>query len=182
MGLTLFCMCFLSWVFHRRTAFLPAVSGIVGKGLEREIMRPFLCLRRFGAHSETPFSSPFFRRTAFFPAVSGMVGKGLERETLLPFPRLRRFGTHSETGSKFLLLFSIKSKEEHPCFAEKVLNGRTANVAQAKLLRDCAIFSLARMRPFKLPSSSTLSAFSANPPTAPSLAPHPPAAQPPRDA
>ncbi len=111
-----------------------------------------------------------------------LVGKGLERETLLPFPRLRRFGTHSETGSKFLLLFSIKSKEESPCFAEKVLNGRTANVAQAKLLRDCAIFSLARMRPFKLPSSSTLSAFSANPPTAPSLAPHPPAAQPQADA
>ena len=50
-----------------RAAFLPAVSGIVGKGLEREIMRPFLCLRRFGAHSETPFSSPFFRRTAFLP-------------------------------------------------------------------------------------------------------------------
>ena len=111
-----------------------------------------------------------------------LVGKGLERETLLPFPRVRRFGTHSETGSKFLLLFSIKSKEESPCFAEKVLNGRTANVAQAKLLRDCAIFSLARMRPFKLPSSSTLSAFSANPPTAPSLAPHPPAAQPQADA
>ena len=111
-----------------------------------------------------------------------LVGKGLERETLLPFPRLRRFGTHSETGSKFLLLFSIKSKEESPCFAEKVLNGRTANVAQAKLLRDCAIFSLARMRPFKLPSSSTLSAFSANPPTAPSPAPHPPAAQPQADA
>ena len=133
MGLTLFCMCFLSWVFHRRTAFLPAVSGIVGKGLEREIMRPFLCLRRFGAHSETPFSSPFFRRTAFFPAVSGMVGKGLERETLLPFPRLRRFGTHYETGSKFLLLFSIKSKEEILCFAERVLNGRMTNVVQPPL-------------------------------------------------
>ena len=133
MGLTLFCMCFLSWVFHRRTAFLPAVSGIVGKGLEREIMRPFLCLRRFGAHSETPFSSPFFRRTAFFPAVSGMVGKGLEKETLLPFPRLRRFGTHSETGSKFLLLFSIKSKDGTPCFAVKVLNGRMTNVVQPPL-------------------------------------------------
>ena len=114
-------------------------------------------------------------RAAFLPAVSGMVGKGLERETLLPFPRLRRFGTHSETGSKFLLLFSIKSKEERPCFAETVLNWRSTDVAQAKLLRDCAIFSLARMRPFKLPSSSTLSAFSANPPTAPSPAPHPPA-------
>ena len=114
-------------------------------------------------------------RAAFLPAVSGMVGKGLERETLLPFPRLRRFGTHSETGSKFLLLFSIKSKEGILCFAETVLNWRNTHVAQAKLLRDCAIFSLARMRPFKLPSSSTLSAFSANPPTAPSPAPHPPA-------
>ena len=117
-----------------RAAFLPAVSGIVGKGLEREIMRPFLCLRRFGAHSETPFSSPFFRRTAFFPAVSGMVGKGLERETLLPFPRLRRFGTHCETGSKFLLLFSIKSKKESFCFAKIVLNWRISDVVQAKYL------------------------------------------------
>ena len=71
-----------------------------------------------------------FRRTcaAFLPAVFGTVGKGLERETLLPFPRLRRFGTHYETGSKFLLLFSIKSKGESPRFAEKVLNWRTANV------------------------------------------------------
>ena len=66
------------------------------------------------------------------------MGKGLERETLLPFPRLRRFGTHSETGSKFLLLFSIKSKEESLSFAEKVLNGRSTDVVQAKLLRDCA--------------------------------------------
>ena len=72
-------------------------------------------------------------RAAFLPAVSGMVGKGLERETLCPFPRLRRFGTHSETGSKFLLLFSIKSKEERPCFAEKVLNWRSTDVAQEKL-------------------------------------------------
>ena len=52
------------------------------------------------------------------------VGKGLERETLLPFPRLRGSGTHYETGPGFLLLFSIKSKEEMPCFAEIVLNGR----------------------------------------------------------
>ncbi len=123
-----------------------------------------------------------FCANALYTCRFRLVGKGLERETLLPFPRLRRFGTHSETGSKFLLLFSIKSKEESPCFAETVLNWRSTDVAQAKLLRDCAIFSLARMRPFKLPSSSTLSAFSANPPTAPSLAPHPPASPPPRDA
>ena len=56
------------------------------------------------------------------------VGKGLERETLCPFPRLRRFGTHYETGSKFLLLFSIKSKDGMLCFAVKALNWRTANV------------------------------------------------------
>ena len=117
----------------------------------------------------------FLAEKALYPCRFRLVGKGLERETLCPFPRVRRFGTHSETGSKFLLLFSIKSKEGILCFAETVLNWRNTHVAQAKLLRDCAIFSLARMRPFKLPSSSTLSAFSANPPTAPSPAPHPPA-------
>ena len=143
--------------------------------------------------------SAFFQahRAAFLPAVSGIVGKGLERETLLPFPRLRRFGTHCETGSKFLLLFSIKSKEEHPCFAEKVPNGRTTNLVQeifcANALNQCeALLFFARLRPIgacaanspllKSPSSSTLSAFSANPPTAPSPAPHPPAAQPQADA
>ena len=126
-----------------------------------------------------------------------LVGKGLERETLLPFPWVRRFGTHCETGSKFLLLFSIKSKEEHPCFAEKVPNGRTTNLVQeifcANALNQCeALLFFARLRPIgacaanspllKSPSSSTLSAFSANPPTAPSPAPHPPAAQPQADA
>ena len=69
----------------------------------------------------------------FSPYPFGSVGKGLERETLLPFPRLRRFGTHYETGSKFLLLFSIKSKEEILCFAERVLNGRMTNVVQPPL-------------------------------------------------
>ena len=126
----------------------------------------------------------------FSPYPFGSVGKGLERETLCPFPRVRRFGTHCETGSKFLLLFSIKSKEEHPCFAEKVPNGRTTNLVQeifcANALNQCeALLFFARLRPIgacaanspllKSPSSSTLSAFSANPPTAPSPAPHPPA-------
>ena len=71
------------------------------------------------------------RRLSPYPF--GSAGKGLERETLCPFPRVRRFGTHSETGSKFLLLFSIKSKEEILCFAEKVLNRRSTHVAQEKL-------------------------------------------------
>ena len=64
----------------------------------------------------------------FSPYPFGSAGKGLERETLLPFPRVRRFGTHSETGSKFLLLFSIKSKEEILCFAEKVPNWRMTDI------------------------------------------------------
>ena len=74
-------------------------------------------------------SKPCRKGTLYCP--KGLEGKGLERETLLPFPRLRRFGTHCETGSKFLLLFSIKSKEEILCFAEKVLNWRSTDVAQA---------------------------------------------------
>ena len=73
----------------------------------------------------------FLAGKALYPCRFRLVGKGLERETLCPFPRLRRFGTHIETGSKFLLLFSIKSKEERLCFAEKVPNGRISNVAQA---------------------------------------------------
>ena len=46
------------------------------------------------------------------------------------FVRLRFYSI----GSKFLLLFSIKSKEERLCFAEKVPNGRISNVAQANFL------------------------------------------------
>ena len=80
----------------------------------------------------------FLAEKALYPCRFRLVGKGLERETLCPFPRLRRFGTHSETGSKFLLLFSIKSKKEILCFAEKVLNGRNTPVVQANFWRDCA--------------------------------------------
>ena len=112
----------------------------------------------------------------------GACGEGISKGNIVPLGPPVGVRDPLRRGPGFLLLFSIKSKEGILCFAEKVLNGRTANVAQAKLLRDCAIFSLARMRPFKLPSSSTLSAFSANPPTAPSPAPHPPAAQPQADA
>ena len=76
----------------------------------------------------------FLAEKALYPCRFRLVGKGLERETLCPFPRLRRFGTHSETGSKFLLLFSIKSKEGILCFAEKVPNGRNTHVAQENFL------------------------------------------------
>ena len=68
------------------------------------------------------------RRLSPYPF--GSVGKGLERETLLPFPRLRGSGTHYETGPGFLLLFSIKSKGEHLCFATRVLNWRISYLHQ----------------------------------------------------
>jgi len=51
-----------------------------------------------------------------------------------------------------LLLFSIKSKEESPCFAEKVPNGRTTNLVQeifcATALNQCeALLFFAQLRP-----------------------------------
>ena len=94
----------------------------------------------FGANAPIQCEALLFlahlRRLSRYPF--GSEGKGLERETLCPFPRLRRFGTHSETGSKFLLLFSIKSKKEILCFAEKVPNGRNTHVVQANFWRECA--------------------------------------------
>ena len=80
----------------------------------------------------------FLAEKALYPCRFRLVGKGLERETLCPFPRLRRFGTHIETGSKFLLLFSIKSKEERLCFAVRVLNWRISHLHQAKFRHNCA--------------------------------------------
>ena len=127
----------------------------------------------------------------------GACGEGISKGNLVPLGPPVGVRDPLRRGPGFLLLFSIKSKEESPCFAEKVPNGRTTNLVQeifcATALNQCeALLFFARLRPIgacaanspllKSPSSSTLSAFSANPPTAPSLAPHPPAAQPPRDA
>ena len=127
----------------------------------------------------------------------GASGEGISKGNLVPLGPPVGVRDPLRRGPGFLLLFSIKSKEESPCFAEKVPNGRTTNLVQeifcATALNQCeALLFFARLRPIgacaanspllKSPSSSTLSAFSANPPTAPSLAPHPPAAQPPRDA
>jgi len=44
---------------------------------------------------------------------------------------VRPFGTFSAKQGCSSLLFSIKSKEEILCFAEKVLNWRSTDVAQA---------------------------------------------------
>ena len=74
----------------------------------------------------------------FSPCRFRLVGKGLERETLCPFPRVRRFGTHCETGSKFLLLFSIKSKNENFLFCQKNSKRAKPHLHQEKFWRDCA--------------------------------------------
>ena len=81
----------------------------------------------------------FLAEKALYPCRFRLVGKGLERETLCPFPRLRRFGTHIETGSKFLLLFSIKSKEERPCFAELYFGAPAPNRCEAPLFQSQGI-------------------------------------------
>ena len=127
----------------------------------------------------------------------GASGEGISKGNLVPLGPPVGVRGPLRRGPGFLLLFSIKSKEEPPCFAEKVPNGRTTNLVQeifcANALNQCeALLFFARLRPIgacaanspllKSPSSSTLSAFSANPPTAPSPAPHPPAAQPQADA
>ena len=127
----------------------------------------------------------------------GASGEGISKGNLVPLGSPVGVRDPLRRGPGFLLLFSIKSKEESPCFAEKVPNGRTTNLVQeifcANALNQCeALLFFARLRPIgacaanspllKSPSSSTLSAFSANPPTAPSPAPHPPAAQPQADA
>ena len=67
----------------------------------------------------------------------GACGEGISKGNIVPLgPSCGGPGPVEEEG--LLLLFSIKSKEEILCFAEKVLNGRSTDVVQAKLLRDCA--------------------------------------------
>ena len=50
-------------------------------------------------------------------------------------------------GEGFLLLFSIKSKEEILCFAERVPNGRNTHVAQEKLDATAPNRRLRRLSP-----------------------------------
>ena len=60
----------------------------------------------------------------------GACGEGISKGNLVPLGPPVGVRDPLRRGPGFLLLFSIKSKEESPCFAEKVLNGRTANVGE----------------------------------------------------
>ena len=68
----------------------------------------------------------------------GACGGGISKGNIVPLGPPVGVRDPLRRGPGFLLLFSIKSKEEILCFAEKVLNGRSTDVVQAKLLRDCA--------------------------------------------
>ena len=68
----------------------------------------------------------------------GGCGEGISKGNIVPLGPPVGVRDPLRRGPGFLLLFSIKSKEEILCFAEKVLNGRSTDVVQAKLLRDCA--------------------------------------------
>jgi len=68
----------------------------------------------------------------------GACGEGISKGNIVPLGPPVGVRDPLRRGPGFLLLFSIKSKEEILCFAEKVLNGRSTDVVQAKLLRDCA--------------------------------------------
>ena len=64
----------------------------------------------------------------------GASGEGISKGNLVPLGPPAGVRDPLRRGPGFLLLFSIKSKEERLCFAEKVPNGRISNVAQANFL------------------------------------------------
>ena len=70
----------------------------------------------------------------------GASGEGISKGNLVPLGPPAGVWDPLRRGPGFLLLFSIKSKEERPCFAERVPNWRNTHVAQAKLLRKCALY------------------------------------------
>ena len=61
----------------------------------------------------------------------GACGEGISKGNLVPLGPPAGVRDPLRRGPGFLLLFSIKSKEEILCFAEKVLNWRSTDVAQA---------------------------------------------------
>ena len=72
----------------------------------------------------------FFCRKGTLYCPKGLVWRGYPRGTLFLLDLLWGSGTHWGGVPGFLLLFSIKSKGGMLCFAEKVPNGRTANVGE----------------------------------------------------
>ena len=61
----------------------------------------------------------------------GACGEGISKGNIVPLGPPVGVRDPLRRGPGFLLLFSIKSKEEILCFAEKVLNWRNTPVVQA---------------------------------------------------
>ena len=73
----------------------------------------------------------FFLPKRHFILPEGASGEGISKGNIVPLGPPVGVRDPLRRGPGFLLLFSIKSKEEILCFAEKVLNWRSTDVAQA---------------------------------------------------
>ena len=73
----------------------------------------------------------------------GAGGEGISKGNLVPLGPPVGVRDPLRRGPGFLLLFSIKSKEERLCFAEKVPNGRISNVAKQISWCECTQSALA---------------------------------------
>ena len=80
----------------------------------------------------------FFLPGRHFILPEGACGEGISKGNIVPLGPPVGVRDPLRRGPGFLLLFSIKSKKEILCFAEKVLNGRNTPVVQANFWRDCA--------------------------------------------
>ena len=70
-------------------------------------------------------------------------GEGISKGNFVPLRPPVGVRDPLRRGPGFLLLFSIKSKEEYLCFAEKVPNWRMLIFTKRNFLRDCAQSALA---------------------------------------
>ena len=73
----------------------------------------------------------FFLPERHFILPEGACGEGISKGNIVPLGPPVGVRDPLRRGPGFLLLFSIKSKEGILCFAEKVLNWRSTDVAQA---------------------------------------------------
>ena len=116
---------------------------LVGKGLVRETLLPLPRLRGFGTHyirCAQIRNLEFWNAESYAYCVSSP-WQPKSKDVCWKLPCIRGLsaisysscfliGTHL-TGPGVLLLFSIKSKGEHLCFATRVLNGRSSYLHQA---------------------------------------------------
>ena len=77
----------------------------------------------------------------------GACVEGISKGNLVPLGPPVGVRDPLRRGPGFLLLFSIKSKEEILCFAERVPNGRNTHVAQEKLDATAPNRRLRRLSP-----------------------------------